>query len=161
MGVSGSGKTTIGKLLEDKTGYTFLDADDFHPRINVEKMKAGIPLGDADRWPWLEKLNVELKSHLHRGKTVILACSALKKAYREKLEEGIGDNILWVFLKGDVDVLKSRLESRKGHYMPATLLQSQMDALEEPEDALHIAISQSPGEIVSGIMKAMENDEHL
>lgn len=140
MGVSGSGKTTVGRTLAAKLGGTFLDADDFHPPANVAKMAAGIALTDADRIPWLDRLATELRAASARGRDVVLACSALKHAYRARLADGVGEELHWVYLKGDAATIEPRLASRTGHYMPRSLLASQFAALEEPDDAIVVDI---------------------
>jgi len=141
MGVSGSGKTTVGRALADGLGWTFLDADDFHPRANVAKMAAGVALTDEDRWPWLDRLAGELRALEERGRHVVLACSALKQAYRDRLKRA-GD-LRWVYLKGDAPTIEPRLAARTGHYMPASLLESQFAALEEPGEAMVVDIRES------------------
>ncbi len=156
MGVSGSGKTTIGQLLSDKTGWPFYDADSFHPQQNIDKMKAGIPLTDEDRRPWLDSMNAFAKEKLHSS-TLIFTCSALKEIYRQRLVKGIDNKCRWVYLKGDFDTIAKRMQQREQHYMPPALLQSQFDALEEPEDAWVEDISLSPEIIVSQInLKLLE-----
>lgn len=155
MGVSGSGKTTVGKMLAEKTGYEFYDADDFHPQANVDKMRAGIPLTDEDRRPWLATMNNFAKEKVKTG-NVILTCSALKEMYRQQLGKGIENYCCWVFLKGSYDVILHRLQHRQEHYMPASLLQSQFDALEEPKGAMVADISEKPGAIVKQIIKAIQ-----
>ena len=144
MGVSGSGKTTVGRSLSAELGWTFLDADDFHPQDNVAKMAAGIALSDADRLPWLDRLAEEMREETARGRDVVLACSALKQAYRERLAQGARQDLVLVYLKGDPTTIESRLALRSGHYMPASLLASQFAALEEPADAIVIDIRQTP-----------------
>ena len=142
MGVSGSGKTTIGSALADRLGWPFLDADDFHPPQNVAKMKSGTPLTDEDRWPWLDLLNAELRARESRGENAVLACSALKQAYRDRLSRGLA-NWRLVFLHGSFELLRHRAEQRKHRYMPASLLQSQFDALEPPgQDAIRIDVAE-------------------
>lgn len=135
MGVSGSGKTTVGKALAEQLGFPFLDADDFHPQQNIAKMQAGKALNDTDRQPWLEQLNLELRKHKDTG--VVLACSALKAAYRELLEKDI--KIHWTHLQGDFELIQARMQLRS-HFMPAALLQSQFDALEPLEQGLTLDI---------------------
>lgn len=142
MGVSGSGKTTIGTGLARELGWAFLDADDFHPAKNVAKMASGVPLTDDDRWPWLDRLNEELRNEelLNRdsaGKGVVLACSALKKAYRSRLAQGLAQARL-VYLHGTIEFIRTRLGTREHKYMPASLLESQFATLEPPEDALEV-----------------------
>jgi gluconokinase len=140
MGVCGCGKTTIGEALADALGWPFFDADQFHPPANVAKMSAGHPLDDNDRWPWLDRIADELRGVLARGGNAVLACSALKEAYRARLKRA-GD-VRIVYLKGDVATIAARLAVRKHEYMPATLLPSQFAALEEPTDALVVDIRQ-------------------
>ncbi|MBS1512101.1 MAG: gluconokinase [Bacteroidetes bacterium] len=150
MGVSGSGKTTIGKLLAHKTGIPFFDADDFHPAANKEKMKAGIPLTDADRKDWLQQLHT-LAVTQEEQMGAIIACSALKEKYRAVLNEGLRQP-QWIFLKGDYETIYSRLQQRKGHFMPPALLQSQFKDLEPPSGAIIININQPPEMIVADIL---------
>jgi gluconokinase len=144
MGVSGSGKTTVGRSLAAELGWTFLEADDFHPRASVEKMAAGIALTDADRLPWLDRLAEEIRGETARGRDVVLACSALKQAYRERLSQGARQDLVFVYLKGDATTIEPRLALRSGHYMPASLLASQFAALEEPTGAIVVDIRQTP-----------------
>lgn len=138
MGVSGSGKTTVGKALAAQWRCAFLDADDFHPPHNVAKMASGQALTDEDRWPWLDRLAEELSEILARGEDAVLACSALKQAYRERLQRA-GD-VRIVYLKGDQATIAGRLAARRHEYMPPTLLPSQFAALEEPAAALEVDI---------------------
>jgi gluconokinase len=154
MGVSGSGKTTVGRQLAETLNWTLLDADDFHPPANIEKMSRGIPLDDSDRWPWLDRLNAMVKAISSRDENVLLACSSLKARYRERLARDCGD-VKWVYLKGDFGLIESRLMARKGHYMKAGLLQSQFAALEEPENALEVDIGDEPARIAAGLIKAL------
>lgn len=154
MGVSGSGKSTVGRQLAEKLNWTLLDADDFHPPANIEKMSRGVPLDDGDRWPWLDRLNEMVKAAESRGENALLACSALKARYRERLARSCR-NVNWVYLKGDFDLIESRLKARKGHYMKAGLLQSQFAALEEPEGALVVDIGPEPERIAAGLIKAL------
>ena len=150
MGVAGSGKTTIGKLLAERLGWQFFDADDYHPAANVAKMAQGIPLQDADRWPWLKALAGLLEGCLAEGRGAVLACSALKRAYRERLRVDAG-RVRFVYLKGDHALLWQRLQQRQGHYMRAEMLRSQFAALEEPEDAWVVDAAQPEEEIVKEI----------
>ena len=128
MGVSGAGKTTLGQRLAARLGCAFVDADDHHPAANVAKMSAGVPLEDADRWPWLDALNAQLRARAARGESVVLACSALKEAYRGRLRAGIDDFRL-VHLRGSIEQLRSHLAQRQHRYMPASLLESQFGAM--------------------------------
>lgn len=131
-GVSGSGKTTIGKQLARRMGAIFADADSFHPPANIEKMKAGHPLTDADRWPWLDAMAVAIGGWLAEGQPAVLACSALERAYRDRLVAGRPE-VAFLFLSGSEAVIAARLANRRGHFMPASLLHSQFEALEPPE----------------------------
>ena len=135
MGVSGCGKSTVAEILAQETGGVFLDADDFHPPANREKMAAGIPLCDEDRWGWLEILNHELKTREGSGKPLFLACSALRQVYRDRLSEGL-PYLRFIYLKGSAELIRSRMASRENHFMPTSLLDSQFATLEEPRDAM-------------------------
>ena len=146
MGVSGSGKTTVGKLLAQSLNWHFSDADDFHSPANIEKMSLGIPLEDADRLPWLLQLQAAIDWWLWENRNVVLACSALKASYREMLCRN-EQPIKIVYLKGSFELFAARLKNRENHYMKADLLSSQLDTLEEPEDAIIIDASQ-PLEII-------------
>jgi carbohydrate kinase (thermoresistant glucokinase family) len=148
MGVSGCGKTTIGKQLAIEKGLPFFDADDFHPILNIEKMKNNISLTDEDRLPWLTVLSENMKIWQKSG-NVILACSALKESYRKILSNEV--SVFWVFLSGSFELISNRLEDRTNHYMKNTLLQSQFDILEVPNDALHINIDDSIENIIKQI----------
>ena len=152
FGVSGAGKTTVGKLLARESGWHFVEADDFHPAANIEKMRSGRPLTDEDRWPWLERLREEIKRMVATSKNAVVACSALKRAYRDRLR--VSDEVKFVFLRGDYALVEKQLRSRRGHFMNAALLQSQFDDLEEPqadEHALTVALGRTPEEIVEEI----------
>ena len=150
MGVSGSGKTTLGKALAADLSRPFFDADDFHPEANVAKMRKGEPLNDDDRWPWLSLLNSVLNEHLQEG--CVLACSALKESYRRLLFESLEEHLLLVYLKGEYAYIHQRMQARKNHYMPATLLQSQFDTLEEPQNALVLDCDQAIEEMMHTIL---------
>jgi gluconokinase len=149
MGVAGSGKTTVGKLLAAQLTWTFADADDYHSAANVEKMRSGIPLTDSDRAPWLETLRSLIVSWMAEGTSAVLACSALKREYRERLL--VGPEVRFVYLKGDRALLEERMRARHEHFMAERMLASQLSTLEEPEDALVVDVSQSPEEIVAEI----------
>ncbi|HSA81344.1 MAG TPA: gluconokinase [Geminicoccaceae bacterium] len=154
MGVSGSGKTTIGVPLAQALGGEFAEGDDYHPPANVEKMRQGIPLDDADRRPWLETLSREIGNWLDAGRTMVLACSALKRSYRAILRGGRPE-VRFVHLKGSAETIRARLAERRGHYMPASLLDSQLAALEEPKDAIVVTVDRPPAEIVARILSAL------
>jgi gluconokinase len=150
MGVSGSGKTTVGERLAEKLGVRFLDADEFHPPENVAKMAAGVPLTDADRAPWLARLNEALK----KESNAVLACSALKDRYREALSRGVADFRV-VFLDPPAGLLRARVAGRKHRYMPASLLDSQLAALEPPRGAIEIDVTGDPDHSVARIVAAL------
>ncbi len=154
MGVSGSGKTTIGKRLAQSLGWTFFEGDDFHPRANITKMSKGIPLSDEDRQPWLNALRELIEQFIHKEESAVLACSALKAAYRQFLEQE-NEEVFFVYLKGDYELIRKRLEERSNHYMKAGLLSSQFDALEEPEGVMTVDILRDPEEIVSSIQQEL------
>jgi len=132
MGVSGAGKTTVGVVLAKELGAEFLEGDRFHPPANIAKMSHGHPLDDADRWPWLDRLGAELAARGKAGRPVVLACSALKRAYRDRLRS-FWPATCFVFLRGDFELIQARLAERHGHFMPTGLLESQFAALQEPD----------------------------
>jgi len=146
MGVTGVGKTTVGRLLAAELGWTFIDADEFHPANNVEKMRRGDPLTDADRKPWFEKLRDLIRTFLEERTNAVMACSALKLAYRDYLL--IDDQVRLVYLTGDYSLIEERLKERKGHYMNPSLLDSQFATLQEPERAIAVDVAASPDGIV-------------
>lgn len=154
MGVSGSGKTRIGRALARALGAAFLEGDKFHPAENIAKMRSGQPLTDADRAPWLAALNTALHEHAARGQRAVLACSALKQSYREQLGQG-GVPLHFVYLKGTPALIARRVQDRKRHFMPVTLLDSQFDALEEPAEAIIIDAAQSVGRTVRQVLDAL------
>lgn len=156
-GVSGSGKTTIGKLLSEELGVPFFDADDFHSASNVKRMASGRPLNDAERQPWLETLANNLSDWQEEGGAV-LACSALKESYRATLASRCGEDIRWIFLTGSEAMLAKRLASRKGHFFDSNLLGSQIEALEIPDYGWQIAIDSSPQEISNAILKRLRSE---
>jgi gluconokinase len=156
MGVSGSGKTSVGKALAEHLRWEFYDADDFHPPENVAKMARGIPLDDSDRAPWLAALHDLISSSLRQNKSGVLACSALKERYRQKLMTG-SEGVQLVYLKGSYDLIWSRMATRTDHYMQPQMLQSQFDALEEPSNALTVDISLSVEEIAQFVIKQIES----
>ena len=154
IGPMGCGKTTVGKLLAEKLGWPFYDGDDFHPPENVEKMRAGVALTDEDRVRWLDTLRTRIDLCLGRGESAVLACSALKQVYRERL--GVNQrNVKTVYLKGSCELLQKRIEGREHPYMNKSLLKSQLDVLEEPGDGLSVDISGTPEDVVRKILKGL------
>jgi gluconokinase len=149
MGVVGAGKTTIGSLLAQQLGWEFVDADSFHSAENVEKIRQGIALSDADRAPWLRAIRDAILKWIAERKDVVLACSALKKSYREELV--VGPAVKLVYLKGSRDLILSRLRARHGHFANEKLLASQMETLEEPQDAVSVDVSGTPEEVAAEI----------
>jgi len=154
MGVTGSGKTTIGTLLAQQLGWNYADADDFHSPGNKEKMSRGIALTDADREPWLRSIHDAMVRWQDRGENVVLACSALKQRYRELLGEGVLAK--FVYLRGTAELILSRLKQRKGHYATGDLVDSQFAVLEEPKDAVVVDIAADPSTIVGEIRRRMK-----
>ena len=159
MGVSGCGKTTIGKMLAETLTIDFYDGDAFHPITNIEKMAAGIPLTDEDRYSWLLDINKQIKESFASGRSVVFACSALKESYRTILAQQIENAVVWIYLKGDADTIGLRLKNREGHFMPSTLLQSQFDILEEPSTAIHIDITLDTNIIIHTIVKRLTKSD--
>ena len=153
MGVAGSGKTTIGELLAAQLRWEFVDGDSFHSPANVEKMSHGTPLSDSDRLPWLDSIREAMLQWQAQGRNVILACSALKRTYRERVQ--IHPDVKIVYLKGSYQLLLERLHSRKGHYAGEQLLASQFADLEEPTDAITVDVTPSPSEIVGSIREQL------
>lgn len=156
MGVSGCGKTTIGKLLAQKLELDYFDADDFHPKSNIEKMSRGISLNDEDRWPWLQEIADQMKGW-QKGKGAVLSCSALKESYRKVFFDAV-PNIHWVYLAGTYDLIKKRLEKRSGHYMKSDLLESQFNTLEEPKYGLKVDINHEPDKIIDLVMSCLDEN---
>ena len=154
MGVVGAGKTTIGKLLAQKLGWQFADADEFHPKQNIDKIARGIPLTDSDRAPWLAALHEAIEKWNADGRNVVLACSALKQSYRKELQTGPAR---FVYLKGDYELISRRLHSRHGHFATESILKSQLADLEEPQEAITVTVDKSPDEIVSEIIRQLKD----
>jgi gluconokinase len=155
MGVSGSGKTTVGRILAAQLRWTFLDADDFHPTANIAKMRGGMPLNDADRRPWLDALRKRIDEACIAGENVVLACSALKHAYQDYLEGAGSTCVHYVYLHGSEELIRQRLASRRGHFMNPNLLHSQFETLEPPEHAIRVEVSPLPEEIASEIRRQL------
>jgi gluconokinase len=150
MGVAGSGKTTIGRLLAEALGCPFLEGDSLHPPANIEKMSRGIPLTDADRAPWLAAIHARILAAQRHGQCLVVACSALKQQYREFLNRGA--NAVWIYLKGSEELIAGRIAHRREHYMKAGMLPSQFADLEEPADALVVDIAPPPQEILRALL---------
>jgi len=153
MGVSGSGKSTVGKILADQLGWTFVEADDYHPKANVVKMHGGQPLDDNDRRPWLAALRRRIDEACRTGENVVLACSALKHRYQDYLEQDDPPCVWYVYLEGSPELIRERLSARKGHFMNPNLLDSQFEALEPPEDAVRVNVAPTPEEIAAEIRR--------
>lgn len=154
MGVVGAGKTTVGSLLAQKLGWRFADADDFHPAVNVEKIRHGIPLDDADRVPWLAALRNAILDWNAKRQSAVLACSALKRKYRDQLSV---DGVRFVYLKGDFDLIEHRLQERTGHFASESILKSQFEDLETPDDAITVEIDKAPDAIVTEIIAKLKS----
>ena len=156
MGVSGSGKTTVAEGIAERTGWIFAEADKFHPQANIDKMASGTPLTDEDRWPWLRDLAAWMAEHAARGEDTVITCSALKRSYRDVLRADVaalggGHRVVFAHLHGSAELIADRLKGRKGHYMPASLLQSQIDTLEElapDEDGVVLDLSADPQQLI-------------
>ena len=153
MGVSGCGKTTIGKLLSKRVGYPFYDGDDFHPLENIEKMSRGIALEDSDRVPWL----LSLKELIDRNNNIIIACSALKKSYRTILQRD-NKKVIWIYLKGEYSEILPRIKSRQDHFMKQEMLRGQFDILERPEEAITVSIDEDREVIVEQILELIQKN---
>ena len=154
MGVSGSGKSTLGRALAAELSCDFVDGDDYHPRRNVAKMRSGRPLTDEDRLPWLERLNRLLKDRSASGEGVVVACSALKSKGREILSQGVPE-LRFIFLHGESDVIRERMQDRTEHFMPSDLLDSQIESLEPPGDAVPVPVDLSTAEQVDLVLEAL------
>ena len=157
MGVSGAGKTKIGEMLAERLHCSFTDGDAFHSAANKEKMHRGIPLTDEDRWPWLKTIRAAIEEKQKAGETAVFTCSSLKRSYRDILRNGDSD-VVFVYLHGTVETLRERLTTRTGHFFDPSLLQSQLDTLEEPgtDEAITVNIELTPEEIVDEVLKQVE-----
>lgn len=158
MGVSGCGKSTVGAELAEKLGIPFQEGDRLHPKANVEKMSAGIPLTDDDRWPWLDLVGAELREGYEAG-GIVISCSALKKSYRDRLRTACDGPLAFVFLEGSVELLTERMGARKGHFMPLSLLKTQLDTLEVPTGepgVVTVDIDATPDEIVENALRGLK-----
>ncbi len=149
MGVTGSGKSTVGNLLAQQLGWRFFEGDDFHSPDNIQKLRRGEPLSDEDRKPWLEAIREAIRTAIDRGENAVIACSALKKSYRKVLQ--IDGQVSCVYLKASIALIQERLKNRVGHFMNPSLIQSQFATLEEPGEGLQIDAGLSPAEIVQVI----------
>ncbi len=154
MGVCGSGKSSVGQALAASLHWPFLDADAFHPPDNVAKMARGVPLTDEDRWPWFDRIVAQLKRHRTAGRDVVVACSALKQAYRDRLAQA--GEVRFAYLKGDAATIEPRLAGRVGHFMPPSLLASQFATLEEPSAAIVVDVRQPIATQVAAITRALQ-----
>lgn len=160
IGPMGCGKTTIGSLLAEKLQWSFKDGDDYHPPSNISKMREGIPLNDADRMPWLDLLHEMIMSTVGHDHHLVLACSALKKIYRDRL--GINqNNIISVYLKGSFDLIRKRVQARSHRYMPQELLRSQLDTLEAPTSGIIVSIDAKPEEIANEIISRLPAADNM
>ena len=157
MGVSGSGKTSVGEGLAARLGCPFLEGDRLHPAANVEKMSKGIPLADDDRWPWLDAIGAEIGRRLAAGEGLVLSCSALKRAYRDRLREAAGNRLAFVYLDGSRDLLGKRMGAREGHFMPLSLLESQLATLEVPSGEPGVATVAIDADIDTIVARAAES----
>ena len=157
MGVSGSGKTTIGQLLSNAVNIPFYDADNFHTQSNIEKMRSGFPLNDDDRDPWLNILSKKLKSW-SSNEGAILACSALMEKYRQQLSANV-ENIKWIYLDGSYNLIKQRMKERSLHFFKADMLKSQFESLEVPNYGIHVSINNAPQDIVKYIIEKINKNE--
>jgi gluconokinase len=159
MGVSGCGKTSVGEGLAARLGLPFIEGDVLHPNANVEKMAAGIPLQDEDRWPWLDRIGAALAEGAGKGEGLIVSCSALRQTYRDRLRAAAGGRLAFVFLYGSRELLEARMKARKGHFMPPSLLESQLATLEDPrgeEGVVAVDIATTLEEIVTAAASALE-----
>jgi gluconokinase len=155
MGVSGSGKTTVGRKVARRLGWEFVDADDFHSAEAVKKMSSGLPLDESDREPWLARLAAEIRTRVASGTGTVLACSALRERYRRTLADDRPGDVAFVFLHAGREVLERRLAARRGHFFRPELLASQLVSLEDPKDAVRVDASGSPADVAEGVVRAL------
>lgn len=158
MGVSSSGKTTVGKLIAERLQAPFLEGDDYHPEANIKKMSAGIPLTDDDRWPWLDAMGKGLHDTAEEHGLAVGACSALKRSYRDRLVKAAGEPIVFVYLDGSYEEIDKRMKARKHHFMPESLLRSQFATLERPgadENAITVPIAATPEIVTDAAMEKL------
>jgi gluconokinase len=155
MGVAGSGKSTVGRLLARELGWTFVEGDDFHPAANVDKMHRGIPLDDNDRQPWLDAIRHRLAEAYEQGENIVLACSALKHSYQHYLAQLAPESVRYIYLVGAEDLIRQRLLRRTAHFMNPGLLHSQFETLEPPEEAIRVDVTPPPETIVSSIRQRL------
>lgn len=161
MGVSGCGKSTVGSALAGELGWEFIEGDEFHSQASRDKMARGIPLEDADRWPWLRALHGEIERRVRDGRGAVLACSALKRSYRDVLRSGIEDETRVAYLHAPAEVLRSRLETRRGHTFPPHLLDSQLATLEDPTGepgVIHVDAREQVSRIVASLGRALRKE---
>lgn len=161
MGPSGTGKTTVAELLGERLGWTTAEADEFHPQVNIDKMTGGQPLTDEDRWPWLAAIRDWMTQKQQQGANAVVTCSALKRAYRDLLRESTAE-VVFVQLTGPIDLIAERMEGRRGHFMPKSLLESQFDTLEElqsDEAGVKADVSHTPGQIVDQVLGELKLSE--
>jgi gluconokinase len=151
MGVTGSGKSTVGRMLAERLGWVYLDADDFHSPSNKERMHRGIPLTETDRIPWLDAMHTALQAHTEQGQSVVLACSALRQEYRDRLMAGL--DVKLIYLRGSRELIATRLAKRMNHFAGVPILDDQFAVLEEPHDAIVLDISETPEQIVEEILR--------
>jgi gluconokinase len=159
MGVSGCGKSTVAELLAQQLGWPFMEGDSLHPAANIEKMESGQPLTDEDRWPWLRRIATWVEERLDAQESGIVTCSALKRSYREVLDRR-GEGVVFVYLAGERATLEERMRARTGHFMPLSMLESQLETLEEPqpdEPSIRVPIEQSPEEIADEVLVALRS----
>lgn len=155
MGVAGCGKSTVGRLLAKELGIPFHDGDDYHPEANRLKMHAGIPLTDEDRWPWYDILRKLIEDALSKGESLVLACSALKQVYRDRLDPTRDGRTLFIWLDGSFELIEARMKSRQGHFMPVSLLKSQFETLEKPGHCLRVDVAVDPDTMVKSILSTL------